>query len=78
MAFVNVEKDDREDTWFLDSGCSNHMCGKKEYFIDFDENFSDTVKLGNNTSMVVIGKGNIRLQVDGMVRKSQKYSMYQN
>ena len=44
------------------------MCGN-EYFIDFDENFTDTVKLGNNTSMVVIGKGNIRLQVDGMVQK---------
>ena len=69
MAFVNMEKGDREDTWFLDSGCSNHMCGKKEYFIDFDENFTDTVKLGNNTSMVVIGKVNIRLQVDGMVQK---------
>ena len=69
MAFVNMEKGDREDTWFLDSGSSNHMCGKKEYFIDFDENFTDTVKLGNNTSMAVIGKGNIRLQVDGMVQK---------
>ncbi|GMI84331.1 hypothetical protein HRI_002102400 [Hibiscus trionum] len=66
MAFVDTEKVKREDTWFLDSGCSNHMCGKKEYFLDFDENFVDTVKLGNNTSMAVTGKGNISLQEKGL------------
>ncbi|XP_073049032.1 uncharacterized protein [Primulina eburnea] len=27
-----VDKANGEDMWFLDSGCSNHMCGKKEYF----------------------------------------------
>ncbi|KAK4425280.1 hypothetical protein Salat_1721900 [Sesamum alatum] len=44
------------------------MCGKKECFIDFDENFTDMVKLGNNASLIVTGKGNVRLQVDGMVQ----------
>lgn len=24
-------------TWFLDIGCTNHMCGKKELFVDLDE-----------------------------------------
>ena len=65
MACVDVNKDNKEDMWYLDSGCSNHMCGKKEYFLDLNENFRDSVKLGNNSSMVVIGKGNIRLQVNG-------------
>ncbi|XP_017621244.1 uncharacterized protein LOC108465431 [Gossypium arboreum] len=68
----------REDTWFLDSGCSNHMCGKEEYFLDFDENFKDTVKLSNNTSIVVIERGNVRLQVDGMVQVITGVSMCQN
>ncbi|KAL4376232.1 hypothetical protein GQ457_02G032710 [Hibiscus cannabinus] len=27
MAFVNPETTEKEDTWFLDSGCRNHMCG---------------------------------------------------
>ncbi|KAK8310854.1 hypothetical protein V6Z12_D02G211500 [Gossypium hirsutum] len=66
------------DTWFLDSGCSNHMCGKKDYSSDFDENFKDTVKLSNNTSMVVIERGNVRLQVDGMVQVITGVSMCQN
>ncbi|XP_022971800.1 uncharacterized protein LOC111470479 [Cucurbita maxima] len=33
--YVNMNKANREDMWFLDSGCSNHMCGKKEYFFRF-------------------------------------------
>ena len=61
MSYVDMNKANGEDMWFLDSGCSNHMCGKKEYFSDFDRSFRDSVKLGNNSSMVVMGKGNVRL-----------------
>lgn len=43
------------------------MCGKKEYFIDFVENFED-IQLGSNISLVVLGQGNIRLQVDGILQ----------
>nr|GMD95646.1 Retrovirus-related Pol polyprotein from transposon TNT 1-94 [Ipomoea batatas] len=69
MAFMDANDGNKEDTWFLDSGCSNHMCGKKEYFTDFDESFVDKVKLGNNTSLAVTGKGNVRFLVDGMVQR---------
>ena len=60
------EQSQSEDLWFLDSGCSNHMCGKKKYFSHLNENIRDLVKLGNNSSMVVMGKGNVRLQVNGI------------
>ena len=52
--------------WFLDSGCSNHMCGDQGRFIDLDESFSSTVKLGNNTRMNVEGKGNLKLILNGV------------
>ncbi|RVW19207.1 Retrovirus-related Pol polyprotein from transposon TNT 1-94 [Vitis vinifera] len=68
MSYVDMNKANEEYMWFLDSGCSNHMCGKKEYFLDFDGSFRDSVKLGNNSSMVVMGKGNVRLQVNGRVQ----------
>ncbi|KAM1393926.1 hypothetical protein ACFX2F_030030 [Malus domestica] len=55
MAYVDAPEV-KEDIWFLDSGCSNHMCGKRELFFDFDESFKESVKLGNNTSMTVLGK----------------------
>jgi hypothetical protein len=56
MADVNCQNANRESVWFLDSGCSNHMCGKKEIFSDFDTKFREFVKLGNNSSMAVMGK----------------------
>ncbi|KAM2121048.1 hypothetical protein ACFX1Q_018896 [Malus domestica] len=67
MAYVDAPEV-KEDIWFLDSGCSNHMCGKRELFFDFDESFRESVKLGNNTSMTVFWKGTIRLQVSGMTQ----------
>ena len=43
------------------------MCRKKEYFSDFDRSFKDSVKLGNNSSMVVTGKGNVQVQVNEII-----------
>ena len=42
--------------------------GKKEIFSDLDTNFREYVKLGNNSSMTVMGKGNIKLLVNGIVQ----------
>ncbi|KAL5763071.1 hypothetical protein ACOSP7_019335 [Xanthoceras sorbifolium] len=39
--------------------------GIKNYFSDLNADFRDSVKLGNNTSLAVMGKGNVRLQVNG-------------
>ncbi|CAL2257013.1 unnamed protein product [Prunus armeniaca] len=39
MAYVDIKKDDREELWFLDSGCSNHMCGKKDEIREASEQF---------------------------------------
>lgn len=40
------------------------MCGKNELFCDLDENFREIVKLGNNSSITVIGKRNVRIRVN--------------
>ena len=63
MSYVELNQSRREDVWFLDLGCSNHMCANKEWFSDLDEEFRQSVKLENNSKMVVLGKGNIRLQI---------------
>ncbi|RDX67096.1 hypothetical protein CR513_54069, partial [Mucuna pruriens] len=64
MAYTDMNKANEEVVGFLDSGCSNHMCGKKEYFSNLDESYKDSVKLGNNSNMTVTGKGNIRLNMN--------------
>uniref|UniRef100_A0A2N9GIX8 Integrase catalytic domain-containing protein n=1 Tax=Fagus sylvatica TaxID=28930 RepID=A0A2N9GIX8_FAGSY len=68
MSYVELNQSRREDVWFLDSGCSNHMCANKEWFSDLDEEFRESVKLGNNSKMAVLGKGNIRLQIAGVTQ----------
>ncbi|KAK2426825.1 hypothetical protein QL285_025456 [Trifolium repens] len=54
--------------WYLDSGCSNHMCGVKEWFHDLDTSFRETVRLGDDSQMKVVGKGNVKLQMNGMTQ----------
>ncbi|KAG7553691.1 GAG-pre-integrase domain [Arabidopsis suecica] len=66
MAFTGEsENESKEEVWFLDSGCSNHMCGDKSWFSSLDQGFRHTVKLGNNASLTVFGKGNVSLRVNG-------------
>nr|KYP53714.1 Copia protein [Cajanus cajan] len=67
MDYVEEIEQHNTDMWFLDSGCSNHMCGKREYFSDLDENFTDLVMLGNNSNIMVNRKANIRLKIDGII-----------
>ncbi|KAJ8628498.1 hypothetical protein MRB53_021805 [Persea americana] len=65
MSYVEMHNSKREEVWFLDSGCSNHMSGDKRWFLELDETFRHVVKLGNNTKMDVMGRGNIRLHAHG-------------
>ena len=68
MAHADGKEASKKELWFLDSGCSNHMCGKKELFSRLDESFRTFVKLGDNSSMAVTGKGNIRMFVNEIVQ----------
>ena len=61
MACGEMNEGSCNNLWFLDSGCSNHMCGDRSLFYDLDVGFKHTVRLGNNTRMCVVAKGNIRL-----------------
>lgn len=68
MAHVDMIKEEEEHVWFLDSGCSNHMCGTREWFIEFDGSFRQNVKLGDDRRMMVEGKGSLRLEINGTIR----------
>jgi RNase H-fold protein (predicted Holliday junction resolvase) len=65
MALVEGNDAKRNDAWFLDSGCSNHMCGNKGMFLNMVEGHKHFVKCGNNSRMSVAGKGSVRLVFNG-------------
>ncbi|MCH80374.1 copia-type polyprotein, partial [Trifolium medium] len=65
MAKTEGRSEAREEVWYLDSGCSNHMIGNKQWLFDFDESFKDSVKLGNDSKMQVEGKGSLKLLING-------------
>jgi len=67
MAHDELNNAKREGAWFLDLGCSNHMSGNKQWFVDFNEQFWHSVKLGNNSRKLVMGRGNIKIEIRGII-----------
>ncbi|KZV16959.1 hypothetical protein F511_33103, partial [Dorcoceras hygrometricum] len=61
MAYVELQGTRRGDVWFVDSGCSNHMCGERGMFSSLDTSFTHNVKLGNNHKLMVGGKGMVKI-----------------
>jgi len=68
MAHTEASKAEGKGIWFLDSGCSNHITGDKTWFIELDEKFKHSVRLGNSSKMAVEGKGNVRFEVEGITQ----------
>lgn len=66
LLMASEEESKKEEVWFLDSGCSNHMCGERSAFSELDDTFKHVVKLRNNMKMDVSGKGNVRICVNGV------------
>jgi len=64
MATID-EQINKEVAWFLDSGCSNHMCGDKNAFMELVNEAKHFVKCGNNSRMTVVGTGSVRLTFNG-------------
>ncbi|GAU37822.1 hypothetical protein TSUD_276400 [Trifolium subterraneum] len=69
------EQESHSEIWFLDSGCNNHMIGKKEWLFDFDDSFKDSVKLGDDSKMAVMGKGNLKLHIEEALVIFQKFKI---
>lgn len=52
MVTTKIENDS-PDHWYLDTGCSNHMSGRKEWFVDLDKNVKSKVKFADNSVIAV-------------------------
>lgn len=59
--------------WFLDTGCSNHMIGRREWLLYFDESKKSKVRLPKYSSLQVKGIGNIIIQRSNWEKYMIKY-----
>ena len=59
---LNSSQESLDDIWYVDSGCSNHMTGNKNSFVDYDENISSQIILGGGRNHDVKGKGTIAIK----------------
>ena len=54
--------------WYLDTGATNHMTERWEFFSNLDESTTGSVKFGDNSRIQIRGKGGIEvIQKDGTV-----------
>ena len=73
-AFImcNVGEEGSPEIWYLDSGCSNHMSGNETLFSFIDKSFKSEIKMGNNGTLQVVGKGSIMVRTKKGEKKEIK------
>ncbi|KMQ86359.1 copia protein, partial [Lasius niger] len=60
--YTRILNSDVKDVWILDSGASKHMSFRREWFIDLDESYRETVSLGDESICKVMGRGTILIK----------------
>ncbi|GAU22886.1 hypothetical protein TSUD_376970 [Trifolium subterraneum] len=51
--------EDKENVWYLDTRCSNHMTGNKDWFINLDESITRGIRFADNSQVNSAGIGSI-------------------
>jgi hypothetical protein len=59
LARSNTRDGDCNSAWYLDTGASNHMSGRRDAFSELDTGVTGTVKFGDGSSVQICGIGTI-------------------
>lgn len=65
LMVCHAKEETNKNLWYLDTGCSSHMCGNIFAFSTLDESFCDDVKFVDNSRTRVMGKGTVAIQIKG-------------
>ncbi|CAA7015798.1 unnamed protein product [Microthlaspi erraticum] len=61
MDALNVQVDDSKESWVIDSDCTHHMTFRRDWFVDFSEEGSSKILLGDYHTVETLGIGSIRV-----------------
>lgn len=67
----------KDKAWLIDSECSNHMTGKREFFRELDESKKQKVKLDDDIEIQVKGEGTVVITTSqGKSSYCTKFTMF--
>jgi hypothetical protein len=61
------------NNWYLDTGCSTHMTGRRDWFTTLKNTQNNNVKFADDSTLAVKGIGDVSIK-----RKDGKYSVISN
>ena len=61
MMVNSQSKIEKTNMWYLDSGCSNHMTGNKNWFTKLDESIKRVITFADGRHIDSGGKGDISI-----------------
>jgi transposase InsO family protein len=62
MLMAIIKEEDNDDQWYLDTGCSNHMSGKRTWFYELDEFVNRRIRFADDSVVKAEGIGKVRIQ----------------
>nr|AAG60200.1 putative gag-pol polyprotein [Oryza sativa Japonica Group] len=59
VSLCDGSSNDKADGWYLDTGATHHMTGRREFFTEFDSSVRGTVKFGDASGVEIKGVGSV-------------------
>lgn len=59
LMMITNPKSYNNEVWYIDSGCSNHMTGHRDWIVNFNPKKKSTMKFEDNRTTQAEGSGNV-------------------
>ena len=62
LMMITDSESHNNETWYIDSGCSNHMTGHRDWLVNFDAMKKSKVRFADNKVILAEGAGNVAVR----------------